>query len=312
MSAVALILLRDISEPWMEQCAVVLRYPGKPANDVLGQRRFIGFYRDAARLLRSLGEASLRDVYLVNNENLISGQLLSIAERNSSMTVTVVVEGLMNFQERGVAVHPAWRWRAKRIFARVLGFQFRAPIGHGAGTFEPRVTRVVSFADDGLRAPAEKVVLRKFEPIRAVRQSDPSVALVMLTNWTGWMEPAKLDVFARAFVAWVEGSGYRKIQVKKHPRTSGGLIEELLAGHEEVGIGMTAEDMAPDLEAGTVIGTCSTALVTLKFLRPDLNCVDFGSTYYSAHAYNGDNSVETLLSAAGVQLVQMPATQPAP
>jgi hypothetical protein len=124
------------------------------------------------------------------------------------------------------------------------------------------------------------------------------------------MEPARQEIFARAFVAWVEGSGYRKIQVKKHPRASGGMIEALLERYEEVGSGLTAEEMATNLEAGTIIGTCSTALVTLKLIRPDLKCIDYGSDYYCEYAHHGDKSVKTLLSAAGVTLVHMAAPQP--
>jgi hypothetical protein len=313
LSSVALILLRDISEPWMEQCAIVLRYPGRPANGLLGQWRFFGFYEAAARLLRRLKEnAGLRDIYLVNNDNLITTHLLSVAECRPAISVTVVVEGIMNFQEIGIADRAGWRWRAKPVVARLFGFRYREPKDHLSGAFDPRATRVLSFAAEGLKAPSEKVVLRPFQAIRPLRESDPKVALVVLTNWTRYMEPARLDVFARTFVAWVEGSGFRKIQVKKHPRFSGGLIEELLDRHEEVGRGLTTEGMAANLEAGTIIGTCSTALVTLKLIRPDLKCVDFGSDYYCEHAYHGDNSVKTLLSATGVSLVQMSATQPEP
>ena len=66
------------------------------------------------------------------------------------------------------------------------------------------------------------------------------------------MDPARFDPFARAFVAWVESGGFKKIQVKKHPHASCGLVEELLEKYEEVGGGTTAEGMIADLEAGTV------------------------------------------------------------
>lgn len=313
LSSVALILLRDISEPWIEQCAIVLRYPGPPANGLFRQWRFLDFYQAAARLLRQLEKyASLRDIYLVNNENLITTHLLSIAEYRPAISVTVVAEGILNFQEIGVANREGWRWRVKPVVARLLGFRYREPKGHLSGAFEPRATRILSFATEGLKAPPEKVVLRHFQTIPPLRQSDPKVALVVLTGLHHFMEPARAEIFARAFVAWVEGSGYKKIQVKKHPRASGGLIEELLEKYDEVGSGLTTEEMAADLEAGTIVGTCCTALVTLKLIRPDLECVDFGSDYYSEHAYHGDDSIKTLLSATGVTLVQMSAALPAP
>lgn len=306
LESVALILLRDINEPWMDQCAIVLRYPGRPDNRMRGQWRFLGFYRAAAALLRRLEKtADIRDIYLVNNENLISTHLLSVADSRPAVGVTVVVEGLMNYQDIGVSDRATWRWRMKPVIAKLFGFRYRTPQDHLSGAFEQRVSRVVGFATDGLKAPPEKVVLRHFQTVQPRRQSDPKVALVVLTNWNLWMEPAVHEALARAFVGWVEAAGYRKIQVKKHPRTSGGMIEALLDKYEEVGVGQSVEEMVDDLEAGTILGTCSTALVTLKLIRPDLQCIDYGSDYYCKYAYRDDGSVKTLLSATGVSLVQM-------
>lgn len=313
LSAVALILLRDINEPWMEECEIVFRYPGRPSNSILGQRRFITFYQAAARLLRTLQrDAALTDIYIVNNDNLITAHLLLIAERCTTICVTVVVEGLMNFQQIGIADRAGWRWRAKPAIARVLGLQYREPQKHLSGAFEPRVSRVVTFATEGLKAPREKLVVRQFQAVQPLRQSDPAIALVVLTGLNQFMDTAAFNIFARAFVDWLEGSGFRKIQVKKHPRVSAGLIEDLLKDYEEFGQGLTTEALAPNLEAGTVVGTCCTGLVTLKLIRPDLHCVDFGSDYYCEHAYHGDDSVKALLSATGVNLVQMPAARSAP
>lgn len=308
LGSVAVIALRDLSEPWMNDCATVIRYPGRPSTGIFGQWRFIGFYHATAQLLRNLEkEASVQNIYVVNNESLMTAHLLAMAELDSSINVTVVAEGIMNFQEIGKANRAGWRWRLKPLVARALGYRYHEPDSHLSGAFEPCTTRVVSFAAEGLKAPEEKIVLRHFEAVRPSRQSDPSVALIVLTGLNQWMAPEKFELFARSFVAWIEASGYRKIQVKKHPRVSAGLIEELLEKHEEVGVGQTTEEMASELEAGTIIGACCTALVSFKLIRPDLECIDYGSDYYSEHAYRGDDSVKTLLSASGVTLVQMPA-----
>jgi len=308
--SVALILLRDISEPWMDQCAIVLRYPGMPAHKLRGQWRFFGFYQAAGRLIRRLErESNLRDIYIVNNDNLITAHLISVAECRPAISVTVIAEGTMNFQEVGIANRAGWRWRVKPVIARIIGFRYRQPRDHLSGAFEPRVSRVVSFAVDGLKAPPDKIVSRQFQAVRPLRQSDPKVALVLMTNWDTFLDPALDELFVRAFVGWVEGSGYRKIQVKKHPRWPGGRMEALLEEYEEVGSGLSAEEMAANLEAGTVISTGSTALVSLKLIRPDLNCIDYGSDFYCEHAYHGDNSLKTLLCASGVNLVQMAAPQ---
>jgi len=313
LDSVALVLLRQTTEPWIDHCAAVLRYPGRPAQGALGQWRFFGYYYAAARLLRRLERsARLQHFYLVNNENLVTTHLLAVAEDLPQVDVSVLAEGLMNFQDIEPSSRAKWRWRVKPVVARLLRFRYRQPHGHLSGAFEPRVSRVVSFADEGLKAPSEKVVIRRFEPVQPIRPSDPEVALVVLTGLNQWMAPAAYSVFAHAFVGWLEAQGFRKIQVKKHPRVSAGLIEKLLDKYEEVGRGQTTEALAAHLEAGTIVGTCCTALVTLKLIRPDLHCIDFGSDYYSEHAYHGDDSVKTLLSAAGVSLVQMPGLRQPP
>ena len=46
-----------------------------------------------------------------------------------------------------------------------------------------------------------------------------------------------------------------------------------------------------------------TGLVTLKLLRPDLRCVDYGTRFYCERAYFGDLSVEELMRTAGVEIV---------
>lgn len=302
----AVILARDVFEPWMESCAEVVRYPGRPAQGLFDQRRFFGFYCAAANLLKKAErEGAMRIVYIPNNDNLITAHLLSLAARNPLLEISVIAEGLMNFQDIGVANRQRWRWIVKPAVSVMLGLRYREPKGHLSGAFDAEVSRVVSFAAAGLKAPPDKVVLRPFKPVEPRRLPDPNVALVALTGLDQWMDPERSATFARAFASWIKRAGFRKVQIKKHPRVSAGLIEELLADAEEVGRGLGLEAMAEDLEAGTILGSCCTALVTLKLIRPDLECIDFGSNYYCEHAYHGDRSVQRLFAAAGVKLEQM-------
>lgn len=300
------ILLRDLKEEWLADCAVVLRYPGRPAQTLLGQHRFFRFYRAAIRLLRDIEEANtLSHIYIVNNDNLITSHLLAIAAGKEGVITSVVTEGLMNFQAIGLANRNRWRWLAKPLIASLLGFRYRRPNSHLSGSFENEVSRVVSFTAQGLKAPPEKVVVRPLGHVRPTRPADPSVALVALTGLANWMPREKADIFAKAFVNWMQKQGFREVQVKRHPRVSAGLIEDLLSNYEEVGQGRPLEAMASEIEAGTIIGTCCTALVTLKLMRPDLNCIDFGSDYYCQNAYHGDTSVKELLNISGVKTIQI-------
>jgi hypothetical protein len=63
------------------------------------------------------------------------------------------------------------------------------------------------------------------------------------------------------------------------------------------------EMMAGEIAAARVVGFCTTALVTLKLIRPDLTCIDFGSDYYCDKAYHGDRSIIDVLRNGGVEIV---------
>lgn len=306
LSEVAVILIRPIRLDWFRDCARIVYYPTKPSNNLIGQRRFIGFYREAAKLLRDVERAqTLRDIYIVNNDNLLTSHLLHMARDEPSITVSIVGEGIMNFQRIERENRAGWRWRAKPLLAQALRLRYRTPQGHLSGAFEPEVDRVLSFAAEGLKAPPGKVEIIPFPKVTPVREADPGVALIALTGLAQWMEPDKVPPLADAFSAWVEGQGFRKILVKPHPHSPAGAIGGCLPPHEIIADRRSLEDMAADLEAATILGTCCTGLVTLKLMRPDLRCVDFGSDYYQVHAYGGDRSVETLLRAAGVEIVPM-------
>jgi hypothetical protein len=45
--------------------------------------------------------------------------------------------------------------------------------------------------------------------------------------------------------------------------------------------------------------------VTLKLMRPDLRCIDFGSDFYCRTAYRGDYSVVEFLMGSGVEVAEM-------
>lgn len=61
--------------------------------------------------------------------------------------------------------------------------------------------------------------------------------------------------------------------------------------------------MAGDIGAGVVIGPGTTPLVTLKLMRPELRCVDFGADYYVPIVYKGGFGATPLFEAVGVESV---------
>ena len=304
---VVVILLREIEAPWLEHCAQVLRYRGRPPATLLGQARVIGLYvRAAAAARRMLGSATLAHVYIVNNDNLITNHLLEAIRRRPGPELTVVVEGIMNFQDITTRNRDAWRWRVKPLIAGALRLIYRRPTGHLSGAHDPLVTRVVSFAAGGLKAPPEKVVLREFQrvPIRVAPRDN--VGLIVHTGLWQWMSEERYRPFAEAFADWVMAQGFTALYAKPHPRIPTGLLDDLLPEHQLITTSQSLEEMAGSLESGVVIGTCCTGLVTLKLLRPDLRCIDWGGEYYCEHGYYGDRSVLALLDSVGVERVEMP------
>ena len=303
----ALIMVRPWRPAWADQCAAAVIYTAKPSNQVWEQRRFIGFYREAAKLIRdAIQTGKLEHIYTVNNDNLIASHLLQVAP-GATADVTVVVEGLMNFQDIDRGNRQGWRWRIKPILARLLGLSYRQPTTHLSGAFEPEVDRVISFAEAGLKAPPEKVECIPFPSAKPTAPANPKIALIPLTGLAQWMQPYRARQLAIAFREWLEAQNFDEIIVKHHPHSDAGVIEELLPAHRVLNDPRSLEDMAPDLTSGTIVGTCCTGLVTLKLMRPDLQCVDFGADFYQIHAYQGDTSVESLLRASGVNIVAMSA-----
>ncbi|WP_417612154.1 hypothetical protein [Parasphingorhabdus sp.] len=302
-SATVVILARRVPLPDSDKFANVLVYPSKPSSTILGQIRFLRFYYQAAQLLKVIGmQDAVEAIYIVNNDNLIAAHLIDLAEHAQAVELNVVVEGLMNFQDISAKNREGWRWLLKPLMARLLGFVYRKPAGHLSGAFEDRVNRVISFSEVGLKAPPDKIDVIPYPMAKTTKPTDPGTCLIALTGLAHWMPEEKFKPFAEKFIAWLNAQGFDRVLVKRHPHVTAGYLEEILPPHEEIGIGRSLEQMAASLEAATVIGTCCTALVTLKLIRPDLQCIDYGADYYCEHAYDGDRSVETLLHSAGVKI----------
>jgi hypothetical protein len=131
-----------------------------------------------------------------------------------------------------------------------------------------------------------------------------TVLLVHTGLWQ-WMKPADTLVLSQAFTDWLNAQGYARLLTKSHPHVAAGPLAEMLPSHSEINDTRSLEAMAADIPAATVVGSCCTGLVTLKLMRPDLECIDFGADFYCEKAYRGDHSVEVLMRASGVRIVNM-------
>ena len=297
------ITLRQIALP-RDDFASVLEYPGTAADGILAQRRFVGFYREAAQLLRrKLSDPALEHLYVINNDNVLNSHLLETA-RCDGREVTVVAEGLMNYFDAGDHNLDPWRLRVKPVLARLLGLRYAAPLGHQSGAFHPAVSRVVSFSADGLRAPAERVVVRRW-PVDAARHviAEPDIGIIVHTSLARMMPEPEYRVFALGYAQWIAAQGFRRLYAKRHPRSRDPMLESLLPPHEVIDDERPIEELVGELEAGVVVGPGTTPLVTLKLMCPELRCIDFGADYYVPIVYKGGVGASALFAAAGVESV---------
>lgn len=303
---VCLIQGRQINSPWMSECGINLPYPARASLKLAGQVKFLSFYRQARKLVdQQLADPELREVYIVNNDNLITSHLLAMLASKPQIRCTVVAEGLMNYQDIQIKNRASWRSKAKQVAAALLGYRWRLPEGHLSGAFEPRVNRVVSFCKTGLIAPLDKVVELPFTLNQGVARTDSDTALFFECALWQWMSPEDFAEFAKRFGKWIQSLGFKRVLIKPHPNYPASELQRSLMGPFEIlQERQSAEELAASIQAGTIIGTCTTALFTLKMMRPDLRCMDFGADWYVPKAYHGDDSVVKTLSAVGVEIVQ--------
>ena len=210
----------------------------------------------------------------------------------------------MNFHDSGVHNLDSWRLKIKPLLSRLLGLNYVTPVGHQSGAFHPAVSRVVSFSDKGLRAPPEKVTLRRW-PIEAVQCGPPQadVALVVHTALARFMSDEQYLVFAEGYARWIADQTFRRLYTKRHPRSEDPLLESLLPPHELIDDSRPIEDIAGEIAAGVVIGPGTTPLVTLKLMRPELRCIDFGGDYYGPIVYRSNIGAAALFEAVGVETI---------
>lgn len=306
-SEVVLICGRQIVVEAKDEFLSVLEYGRKPSLKAIGQYKVLGFFiRGASIIRKALKSTGLQEIYIVNNDNLLTSHILNWAKLNfeKRVRISVLAEGIMNYQDIGLDDRASWRWLVKPVLAKILRLNYTQPTTHLSGSFESEVSRVISFTEHGLKSPSQKIVVLKFPIKFGIAKVDHSELLILHTGLWQWMAADKYLSLAQMFAAWVVKGKFNRIAAKPHPHISTGVIEGLLPPHELVTVKAGVEHMAEFITAGTVVGTCCTALATLKIMRPDLRCVDYGSLYYCEHAYHGDQSVRTLLSSVGVELIE--------
>jgi hypothetical protein len=302
----ALILLREVDASWFRECRICIRYGEKPKLNMLGQYKFIDFYVKSANIIKNLiSENNLRVVYVVNNDNILTNALFIWSEDHKKLVpdITVIAEGIMNYQQIDVRDRASWRWRIKPVIAMLLGLPYRTPSSHLSGSFEKKATRTISFAAGGLKAPIQNISLVPYPKVLANHAPEPGTCLIVHTGLWQWMPESEYLVLAVSFANWIKEQGFTRIIAKEHPHIPTGPLKKLLPPHDIMEDQRPVEEMASEISACTIVGTCCTALITLKQMRADLTCVDYGSNHYCKHAYHGDNGVIDLMRSVDVKIV---------
>jgi len=304
LSEVCLISGRMLTQDWVLRTAEFIQFSQKASLTFFGQTKALGFYIKAvAALKRWLRHSGIERLYIVNSDNLLNNHVLRWAERHPSVRLSVLVEGNMNFHEVTKKNRAWWRWPMKPPMALLFGLRYRPPQGHLSAAFEERVDRVVSYAEQHLKAPLEKVLVLPLPAITVTARPDADTILVLITGIKQWMSAADFELFKIAFTSWINGLGAKRVLVKLHPNYPSGDIEKGINGFEYFDERRPLEVIAGEISASLIVGYWTTGLISLKLLRPELRCIDFGSDFYSRAAYHGDGNLAAVLEGAGVELV---------
>jgi len=305
LSHVALIKLRKFPVEWEADCGLIIDYGKKPSLSFVGQFAFLSFYRKTALIIKKiLNNDALKEVYVCNNDNILCSHVIQ-SYKLISARITVLSEGIMNYQNIGLSNRAWWRWISKPVIAFFLGLRYKIPTSHLSGAYEPGVQRVIAFSAHGLKSPEEKILLFPFLPVQVTSPLDKESALLVHTGLWQWMPSEKYDLFAKRFVQWIHAQKFTKIYHKNHPHIPTGILSQLLPESIDLGLDGAVEKIAAQIQTGTVIGTCCTALGTIKLLRPDLRCIDYGADYYCKYAYHDDLGVIDFLEGCGVEVIAM-------
>ncbi len=292
-------------ENWWSNFAHTVVYPHKASLSIFGQIRFIPFYWHASRILRSaLQSPSLRHLFVVNNDNILTNHALLTTKSKPECHTAVISEGLMNYQDIQLVNRAKWRNQLRPLIARSLGLRWSPPCGHLSGAFEEHVKTVYGFSEVGIFAPQEKVCVFPLESIAPSLPPEPQTILFLETAIWQWMDDQKFRDFANRFVDWLNQLGSHRLLIKPHPNyPPSPYLRSMLGDFEILEDSGSVEEIAGSITASRVVGFCCTGLVTLAILRPDLQCIDFGHDFYFQHAYRGDRSLLELMASVGIQLV---------
>ena len=297
---------RRLTQDWVVYCDAYIEFSKKPSLSLIGQFGALSFYVKAVRSLKKwLSDPNVSHVYIANSDNLISNHLINWCAKHHNVKLSVVVEGNMNYHSVTMENRAWWRWWLKPAVASIFGLRFRKPIGHLSGSYEPRVDRIVAYTGNCLEAPADRTQVLPFPKAAIIKSPDPNGVLILLTGIAQWMSDEDFKKFRRTFGKWVKSLNASKIWVKPHPNYPSGGIEEEIGEFEWFTDPRGIETLAGEIPAQTVVGYWSTGLVTLKFIRPDIRCIDFGHDFYSSAAYHGDENVGRILTATGVEMVDL-------
>jgi len=261
----------------------------------------LSFVRGFRRLKKLLLSNEVIEVFIVNNDNLLTNYVIR-KTKQYGYAVSVLSEGIMNYQNISIENRNKVSLAAKGLFSLFFGFIYEIPKGHLSGSEDKRVKWVYAFSQDGLKAPKEKiVVINAFET--GLERQTRNELLIVLSGLFEIMSSTDYYEIVKKMKDFIDNSSFKRILIKEHPRVENDPIlkhihfDEILPKHEAV------ESVIQRIGVSCVVGSCCTALVTLKLMDPDLECVDVGSSIYIDKAYRGDTSVLNLLKGNGIRLI---------
>ena len=309
---IILFALRDCDEDWFGLCKNVFRSPFSQKRSWKSNISLILFFIRSIRLIRGyLHRSDIERVLIVNNDNIIINYIVNnIHKQMKDVEISVLVEGIMNYQDITIRNRSKFNLAVKMFISLLLGFKYIIPKGHLSGAYMQQVKKVYSFSAKGLKAPVDKICVCELAVEKKITGVKNNAILLVLSGLYKWMPATKYDQYCDLFMKHLSTIKYSDVFVKQHPRClDDPLLARLQNDLKYLDKDVPIEKMAGDIKVKQAIGFCSTALATLKMLRPDIECNDFGADYYCTEAYYGDDSVLEFFEGVHVGVIESMANE---
>ena len=247
-----------------------------------------------------LRNSEITNVFIVNNDHLLTNHILHIHNKYY-YRISVIAEGLMNYQNITKKNRSAIGFFFKKILAFIFNIKYVIPKTHLSGAFENSVEDVFTFSKTGINAPIDKVRIVKNFSNTLNTSSNKCGVLLLLSGLYTMLPSYEYSNLMILITNYIKNLNPRIIYIKKHPRYQFDPILDIFNDYIEVDQDIPIEEIINELEISHIVGSFSTALITLKMIQPELISVDIGYSIYSKYL-DGFDTIFDLYKSTNIEL----------